>query len=286
MGFRLQEQPVSSLLTKLFKRENDTWTSTMDVTTMSALPVLYKDDRGSAFYRIVRCPSFAQEHNANPWISLVPPMPHNGRGFDITIDWSIDEDTTRVAKYIIEQCIQEIPKTMTCDCSSLRDARAIQRLACSLSSFRAFVSQELHLSSLANKSGGGLVGFKARINASRGSHGTRCPKWHVDHVPVRWIESLVGRGTEVIAASNGGVQWQSDSGYRLVVDSTLIDVHRATEGEAILLVGNRWNEFATDGMDILEPVQAAVHKSPAPIPVGEGRVTLTQDIMLEYDDEE
>jgi hypothetical protein len=71
----------------------------------------------------------------NPWISLVPPMPHNGRGFDITIDWSIDEDTTRVAKYIIEQCVQEIPKTMTCNTSSLRDDLVIQRLACSLSSF-------------------------------------------------------------------------------------------------------------------------------------------------------
>jgi hypothetical protein len=245
---------------------------------MSALPVLHKDDRGSAFYRFARYPSGTQQHDANPWLSLVPPLPRDGRGFDISIEWSIHDDTTRVAKYIIEQCIQEIPKTSICGTSSLRDARAIQHLACSLSSFRTFVSQELLLSSLANKSGGGQVRFKARINASRGSHGTRCPKWHIDHVPVRWIESLVGRGTEVIAASNGGVQWQSDAGYRLVVDSTLIDIHRATEGEAILLVGNRWNEFAIDGMDILEPVQAAVHKSPAPIPVGEGRVTLTQDI--------
>mmetsp|Transcript_16932 Transcript_16932/g.25617 ORF Transcript_16932/g.25617 Transcript_16932/m.25617 type:complete len:215 (-) Transcript_16932:398-1042(-) len=32
---------------------------------------------------------------------------------------------------------------------------------------------------------------KVRIVSTRGSTGTKCPRWHVDHVPVRWIVSII-----------------------------------------------------------------------------------------------
>lgn len=32
---------------------------------------------------------------------------------------------------------------------------------------------------------------KVRIVSTRGSSGTKCPRWHVDHVPVRWIVSII-----------------------------------------------------------------------------------------------
>jgi Protein of unknown function (DUF1826) len=255
----------------------DTLATAMDLATKRELPLLHEDDKsGSSFYRI-RCPSGTQQYgggeDTNPWKSVIPPMPANGRGLDVTIEWSMEDDTSLVAKALVENCIHQIRKTTTCDSSSLRDACTIQRLSWSLSCFRDFVSQELLSASKSVP-----LGFKARITSSRGSHGTRCPKWHVDYVPVRWNESFVGRGCEVVAARNEGVNWhcRSDEGCRPVVDSTLATIYRANEGEAILLVGKRWKDIAR-----LEHVEAAVHKSPGPIPSWEGRVTLTQDIILE-----
>jgi hypothetical protein len=268
----------------------DTEYEATNPSTTRPLPFLHEEDiRGSSFYRIryssgTKCDGVENFHT-NPWRSLVPPMrppllkvqtQAHVREVDVTIEWSMEDDTSQVAKWLVEQCIQDIPKTGTCDFSSLREARTTQRLSWSLSSFRTFVFQELLLSSL-RKSGGPLR-FKARMSVSRGPAGTFCPKWHVDHVPVRWIESFVGRGTEFVAASNGGVQWVElddeiavhensvNIRKRLVVDSVdskLAKLHRAAEGEAMLLKGNRWNEFARHDQALLEP---AVHKSPSPIP--------------------
>eukprot|EP00980_Cylindrotheca_fusiformis_P029414 scaffold23471_cov141-Cylindrotheca_fusiformis.AAC.11 len=50
--------------------------------------------------------------------------------------------------------------------------------------------------------------FKARIVATRGRIGTKCPQWHRDHVPVRWIQALVGPGCQVVLPGSDGIHWE------------------------------------------------------------------------------
>ena len=180
----------------------------------------------------------------------------------------------------------------------------IERLAWSLEFFRDFVTQELRSNivksgSLPNPN----TTFKARIVATRGAGGTKCPQWHIDHVPLRWIESLVGRGCEVVlnsgtddSSSQDGINWSAINGLdnddvadvvedrnKKLVDSKIADIYCAQQGEVMLLVGNRWDEFAkvkSESKDNARSTHPAVHKSPSPIPFWEGRVLLTQDVVL------
>ena len=132
--------------------------------------------------------------------------------------------------------------------------------------------------------------FKARIVATRGPSGTKCPQWHVDHVPVRWIQSWVGPGCDLVVG-NGGINWSMINGLeendnllavedrnRVLVDDKVAKIYSAKEQEPILLVGNRWNEFSFKSKTPQDPV---VHKSPSSIPFWQGRVLLTQDVVQE-----
>jgi hypothetical protein len=173
---------------------------TTSLSTTRPLPFLHEQDscRGLSCCCIrytseTKCDGVESFHT-NPWRSLVPPMCPSmfkvqtrkpRREADVTIEWSMDNNTNQVAKWLVEQCNKEISEPGTCNVSSLREAQTTQttqRLSWSLSSFQTFVSQNLLLSSL-RKSGSPLQ-FKARMSVSRGPAGTFCSKWHVDHVPV------------------------------------------------------------------------------------------------------
>lgn len=255
--------------------------------------------------------------NQNPWSAMVPPpspplinLPRNN-GVDVSIEWSLHDDPHEVAKYFIDRCLDFLPTVTNRRRHDLQDPQSIQRLAWSLEMFREYVLQELPL--ITAKHNTPPPRFKARIVATRGSRGTKCPQWHIDHVPIRWIESLVGRGCEVVISSGAdsvdqdGINWSAINGLddddvvdvvrdrnKKLVDPKIANIYCAQEGEALLLIGNRWDEFANNVGEFANNAesdsnkaccppkftQPAVHKSPSPIPHWEGRVLLTQDVLL------
>lgn len=57
--------------------------------------------------------------------------------------------------------------------------------------------------------------FKARIVSTRGTSGTKCPRYHVDHVPMRWVQSLVRPGCDYVVGSDG-ICWEAINGMEEV----------------------------------------------------------------------
>mmetsp|Transcript_33488 Transcript_33488/g.53347 ORF Transcript_33488/g.53347 Transcript_33488/m.53347 type:complete len:353 (+) Transcript_33488:1-1059(+) len=108
----------------------------------------------------------------------------------------------------------------------------------------------------------------ARVVASRGRIGQKCPRWHTDKVTARLIVSLMGPGCEFIPTENEysvGLnrsaldnleETDSEVANRLIVrrSSGGHGIVSARNGEAVLLMGKMWesNEF----------VQASAHRSP------------------------
>ena len=146
---------------------------------------------------------------------------------------------------------------------------------------------------------GDTVDYKAKLIASRGSDGKKCPKFHIDNVPVRLILSLEGPGVCYLKKTDNSHQKQSDkmrSLFQVVNLSLETDTARANRailnehenfqevqaetGEIVLLMGKKWekNERHLSG---------AFHKSPE-ISGLQGRVLLTVDANLadEFDIEE
>ena len=259
-----------------------------------------------------RFPDLSKTTNKkNLWKTLIPPpspplIPNIQRnhGTDVTIEWSNKDDPLDVAEVFINQCLNQLPDYnggIRINQRALEDH--IERLAWSLRLFQEFVAQELSFSAIKRGSlPNADTRFKARIVASRGAGGTKCPQFHIDHVPIRWIESLVGRGCDTVlnngsigSSGEDGVNWDAVNGLdeddvadvvedrnKKLVDPKVANIYCAREGEAMLLVGNRWDEFAKNkpGSRTNTWTQPAVHKSPSPIPFWEGRVLLTQDVIL------
>ena len=145
-------------------------------------------------------------------------------------------------------------------------------------------------------SGGRARKCKARIVASRGPIGTKCPRWHLDHVPVRLIMSLVGPGCDYIPESisphatnnvyvdrhalNGLDMDDSAQANRIIVPDDKGVVHSKV-GEAVILMGREWDTVGEAGDGDSGILHAAAHKSPDLSPF-EGRVLLTVDLAEEY----
>jgi hypothetical protein len=206
-------------------------------------------------------------------------------GVDVSTEWRMGDNAIQVAERLIHECGMNTKSSST--------QQVALHLAQSLEFYRDFCCEKLNCPK----------GFKARIVATRGPMGTKCPSWHIDHVPVRWIQSLVGRGCQFVM-THEGVNWQAidggldddvddndeegilyssssaDKRNQALVDDRRANIYHATEQEAVLLVGNRWSEFAKESNSFVS-IKPAVHKSPSPIPIWEGRVLLTQDVILE-----
>ena len=163
---------------------------------------------------------------------------------------------------------------------------------------------------------------RLRLVASRGPAATKCPRFHIDHVPFRWIQSLVGPGCDVVMDpstvhwpillrrddSDGDndnddddhdERWTAQEWNRrlLLPDARPEAVQRVPEGQPVILLGSRWQEWTlrfgtretaatlvdlTAGMSSSTTVPLPVlHKSPSlPLP-WHGRVLLTLDLVTD-----
>lgn len=127
---------------------------------------------------------------------------------------------------------------------------------------------------------------KARIVSSRGCIGQKCPRWHVDHVPLRLVASLTGPGCVYIpheneikypesvnrTALNGLDIEDSNEANNLICPRHQSEVVvSAKVGDAVFLMGRSWESLDSD-------VKAAPHMSPA-LKAGQPRVLLTVDVV-------
>jgi hypothetical protein len=151
----------------------------------------------------------------NAWSTLVPPVwEKGGRGVDVRVQWNGNDDSDNDA--------DNIPSGTTCGCvlasadnplATTTAARAATTLLHELqhqlpSSTQLLSDTDKHKMHMEQSLTASMqlfqdfcqehvkdaCQFQVRITSSRGTTGTKCPVWHMDHVPVRWIQSLVGPG--------------------------------------------------------------------------------------------
>lgn len=216
-------------------------------------------------------------HNLrNAWCQLVPPIslmknPGASGCYDVQIEWSPNDDLKEVAWTMLNSF----------HVTNHYDAM-VDYLADCMETFQDFCKKHFRVDENSSQA---IQGFKARIVCTRGSSGTKCPKYHCDHVPVRWIQSLIGPGCNYIESSDTTIEEWRRVKHHLENDQVdkIFDIpgpshlqgHQANEQQAVLLAGNRWNEFAKSPHPFVPPV---LHKSPG-IPFYQGRVLLTMDVV-------
>ncbi len=91
-----------------------------------------------------------------------------------------------------------------------------------------------------------------------------CPRFHVDHVPVRLITSYAGVGSEWLAE---GVMARRRLGDPAAEPNDPTQIQRAEAGHVLLAKGEKWVGNEGGGL---------IHRSPQP-PAGERRLLLTLD---------
>lgn len=203
--------------------------------------------------------------------------------------WTPDESPNEVAENLLGQCG-----------STLMTDQSIGLLAASLSeslqAYRDFCQKHVIPARKQQvQEDGCCVHFKYRLIATRGESGTKCPLYHFDHVPVRWIQTFVGPGVDMVVG-NDGVRWEAFQSYErdeddhelsltdeerndFRVDASVANVYSAPPGEAVLMIGNEFNGNQQDISALSSRVRPVVHKSPQ-MPQGRPRVRFTQDIVF------
>ena len=176
--------------------------------------------------------------------------------------------------------------------NTMAEEETIHHLTSILSYFQSIASKETN------------VKCKVRLVSTIGERGIKCPRWHLDHVPVRLIMSIVGKGCEYITekfgdddklkivnrtALNSLDEENTQIANDIIVPKKLVSdrekegeeiIKYAKEGEAILLMGKGWEEEERDDSSSTNediPL-AAVHRSPVLKPNQE-RILLTVDLV-------
>lgn len=171
----------------------------------------------------------------------------------------------------------------------MREHETLQHLTNVLSYYQSIVSNGTR----SNRS------CRARIVSTIGSIGTKCPRWHADHVPLRLVMSLIGPGCEYIPfemesckigdetihivnrdALNNLDDDDTSRANDIIVPAAKVEIVKnhygadvltcAKAGDAVLLMGRGWEEEDSD-------VLAAVHRSPR-LMDNEERILLTLDV--------
>ena len=247
---------------------------------------------------------------------------------DISLTWTPDEDPGDVARKIIQECLCRISND---DKREIRDedkfvASLEASLVDSLRAYRDFcqthVIRERSIDSKCDNSDCNSCistrllnqKLKCRLVATRGYSGAKCPQYHIDNIPCRWIQSMVGPGVELVNISNvddvdgsggvirwdafgnsptrsgdeededeedGIVSWSVEDRNQLLVDSSQADIYCSKQGEAILIPGSSWDEYSMSSSST--STKPVVHKSPGPeaLRSDQCRLLFTQDIIFE-----
>jgi len=215
----------------------------------------------------------------------------NSIGVDVTVEF---RDASQGAKELIQRCIlgnSNVNSNSNANSNhALQDAEYYNEMKEYITKVLSFFQEHI------TKEDALLHRYKARIVSSRGSIGQKCPRWHVDHVPLRLIISLAGPGCIYIpiekelehvlcvdrAALNGLDDDDTTRANGLILPYGENNVAvGAKKGDAVLLMGRAWEDRHGDG-DFEEANGeanwAAPHRSPE-LGNDELRVLLTVDVL-------
>jgi hypothetical protein len=124
--------------------------------------------------------------------------------------------------------------------------------------------------------------YKIKVAAMYGRSGTRCPSFHTDYVPMRWIQTLNGPGCVYINPKdtvdfphiqNLSGSYLDGSGKESVVKQSGVPVQQQTTKPMILAGG----KFNSTKKPTLASLQGVLHRSPHNVRAG--RVLLTLDVI-------
>jgi len=197
------------------------------IADISRNPQQQRDSRQPIFY--VYKPTRDPNRSTSAWSRLCPPpltFPSNPlrtgdavpgtsshlnscSASDQRRTWCLGENTTQIAESMLSQGPHNLPSELS--------ESMVAAIANSLDAFPNFAVENFH----------SVAGFQVRMQATRGNDGTKCPYWHTDDVPLRWIQSLTGPGCEFVASSKG-VAWENmanDNSYERV-DERIATIHR------------------------------------------------------------
>jgi len=250
----------------------------------------------------IPCPT-----KTNAWSQLIPEVSlipaKQRRGSDVTVEWHRNDNLAQVAESMVQKL------------DAVRDQQVlVDHLTQCMQEYQDFCVQHLRVVAPSHSSSScccndhskeedgaeeptTISGFRARVVATRGPSGTKCPKWHLDVVPCRWIHALVGPGCDYVDYSGDDVnsqqqeeaEWNSiqvllgsddendkERLISLLKESKTFEIRQAEEQEVALFVGKRWNECTKEQQPF---VPAVLHKSPD-ISFWQGRVLLTMDCIV------
>ncbi len=180
-----------------------------------------------------------------------------GTGVDITMEF---DDADKGAAALVQKCLSSSNQALETPHELNSTVNYISSI---LSLFQS------HISAREN------VRCKVRITSSLGSVGTKCPRWHLDYVPLRLILSLTGPGCEYIpfeheklypdgvnrnALNNGLDEADTAEANSMIIPGETNNnlVVHAKDGEAVLLMGRVWSSSR-----LMSGVPAAPHRSPS-----------------------
>ena len=244
---------TTNVISRIMKRENR-----RDIWEMTLPPIEDNDINTQNFWKIM-----IQKRK-------------DGKVNKVGIDKSIEfKDSYKGAKKLISKCFDDL--NFDEKSSSYHDI--VNYIHDIFDHFQSTVS------SPQSHGGAGAHSFRARLVSTRGPIGQKCPRWHVDHVPLRLVMSLIGPGCRYIPhdtenrskqmildrkALNGLDELDTERANKIIVPLGEEGVvYEALAGESIILMGRAWER---------EEILSAPHCSP-PLGEKEGRVLLTVDVL-------
>ncbi|CAB9498068.1 unknown protein [Seminavis robusta] len=231
------------------------------------LPLLFPPQEPSVIFLENLPPHF------DVWSKISPKVQSSRYGGEVRVEWQVNNGEEGQEK-AIESVLKQASGSLLSE---------VQR--------RLFVFRHSAMTTLK-----GIKGYKVKLAVYWGGSGTRCPAWHQDYVPVRWIQSFFGPGTEFvlpdgnnpylerianpdkvreIALGNDRSDWKE----RLMEQSG-VKTHHVPGGKPVLLVGQSWNQCAKPRTEGSNKRAAVTHRSPHGLAAGEGRVLLNIDVIV------
>ena len=231
-------------------------------------------------------------HPSPYWKQLVPIQGEDPRGMDIRITWDCPMHAATSESHVVARSFLNMVEEKRGEPLLFRE-ELVEEVSEWMKCFEQYCCECLVDSP-------GKTILSAKLSCSRGPAATKCPKWHQDYVPLRWIQALVGPGCEWVepfeSEATARFVEQSNACYDVChadfhdegceqdhshshnhcdsVKPLNCHIHQAKEGQAVLLLGKKWNLKSQMNSNL----PAVTHKSPTGIPKWQGRVLLTMDV--------
>jgi hypothetical protein len=164
-----------------------------------------------------------------------------------------------------------------------------------------------------------IKGYRIKVSVMHGKSATRCPSWHTDYVSIRWIQSMVGPGSdfinddcnndeddneddddvisylqrvrnndkeyEVHQEGNDRTDWKD-----ILVERSHVQIQQVPTGQALVIVGNAWSDWSKE--EGTSPSigrrrrrrDGVLHRSPQNVPKDQGRILLVLDVIHDRDE--